>query len=96
MIDLYNKKDLFILIDGENAGWAGNCIFEGINEVVTAFQGWAECDEYEDPKLINWTIGECLAHWNLDLKWYTGSDFVEAPDRFIDHMINYEDIKLNA
>jgi len=92
MIDLNENKDYFILIDGQGGSFAGNCIYEGINEVVEAFQGWAECDGYEDPKLINWTIGECLPHWTLDLKWYDGKDFVEAPDRFIDHMINYEDL----
>jgi hypothetical protein len=97
MINLYNEtKNYFILIDGQGGNFAGQCIYESIGEVVEAFQGWAECDRYEDPKLINWTIGECLANWTLDLKWYDGKDFVDAPDKFIHHMINHKETYADA
>lgn len=87
MINLQTEKDYFILVDGQGADFAGGRIFESIDEVVEQFQEWAECDGYDDPKLIGWSIGDCLSGWTFELKYYTGTDFVEAPEKFINHII---------
>jgi len=78
MIYLKTQKDYYILIDGQGAEFASGCIFEGLEELAEKFQEWADCDGYEDPKLIGWTIGNCLEHWTFTLKRYQVNDWVEV------------------
>lgn len=88
MINLQDEKTYFILVDGQGGTFAGGCIYEGIEEVAGAFQEWANGDGYEDPTLKGWTIGDCLSNWIFELKYYTGTDFVEA--------VKYFDYKIGA
>jgi hypothetical protein len=87
MINLQDEKDYFILVDGQGASFGGGRIFENIEEIAEQFQEWADSDGYDDPKLIGWTIGDCISNWTFELKYYTGTDFVEAPEKFINYTI---------
>ena len=68
MIYLEEKKDYYILIDGQGSELGSGRIFEGLEELAEQFKDWAEADGYEDPKLIGWTIGDCLENWTFTLK----------------------------
>ena len=78
MIILDDDKDYFILIDGQGRNFCSGVLFESIEELAQKFRDWADADEYEDPTLKDWTIGECLANWVFTLKVYDGADFVEV------------------
>jgi hypothetical protein len=88
MIHLKNETEYFILVDGQGASFGGGCLFESIEEVAEKFKEWADSDEYEDPTLKGWSISDCLDNWTFRLKYYDGADFVEAPERFINYIIN--------
>jgi len=80
MIYLQSDKQYFILIDGQGADFASGCIYESIQEVAKQFQEWAYTDGYEDPKLIGWSIIDCLENWGFTMKVYQVNDFVPAED----------------
>jgi len=87
MILLDDDKDYFILIDEQGACFASGCVFESIEEVAEKFKDWADSDEYEDPTLKDWTIGDCLAQWSFTLKVYHVNDFIEAPEKFLNYTL---------
>lgn len=87
MIYLDEKKEYYILIDGQGACFASGCLFESLDEVAETFQEWADSDGYEDPKLIGWTIGDCLENWTFELKHYQVNDFVVVED---EETLNYK------
>lgn len=70
MITLHSDKDYYIMIDGQGASFGGGRICEGIEEVIESFQTWADSDDYEDPTLKGWSIGDCISDWTIDLKTY--------------------------
>lgn len=78
MILLDHKKQYFILIDNQGADFAQGCIYEGLEEVMNQFRQWATADRYEDPMLEDWTIGDCLTHWQFTLKNYQANDWNEV------------------
>jgi hypothetical protein len=86
MISLETDKSYYILVDGQGLHFGGGRIFESLDEVIEQFQEWADSDEYEDPKLIGWTIGDCLSNWVFDLKRYDGKDFISLDE---DEELNY-------
>lgn len=87
MISLDNERRYFILIDNQGGSFGGGRIFEGTDELIEQFQEWADSDDYEDPKLKDWTISQCIENWDMDLKEYDGIDFVDAGDSILDYKI---------
>lgn len=87
MISLDNEKKYFILSDNQGGYGGGGRIFEGIEELIETFQEWADIDNYEDPKLKDWTICQCIENWGMDLKEYSGIDFVDAKDDILTYKI---------
>jgi hypothetical protein len=80
MINLNDDIDYYILVDGQGLDFGGGRIFEGKAEVFEQFQEWADSDEYEDPTLKDWTLGQLIENWAIDIKKYNGADFRELSD----------------
>lgn len=89
MISLDEGKQYFILIDGQGGSFGEGRIFEGIQELVEQFQDWADMDGYEDPTLKGWSLLECIAHWTMTLKIYSGGDFMEIDPTFHKDVYNF-------
>ena len=87
MIDLDDEKNYFILIDGQGATFGQGRIFEGLKELAEQFQEWADTDDYAEPTLKGWTIGDCIENWVFELKEYDGADFVPATDETLNYII---------
>ena len=87
MINLDDDKDYFILIDEQGGSFGSGRIFEGLEELAQQFRDWADADDYEDPTLKDWTIGECLANWVFELKRYNGQDF-----KTVEYIENWENL----
>ena len=82
-------EEYFILIDG-HGDFASGVIYEGKEELAEQFQSYAECDGYENKKLTDWSIGDCLTHWGFSLKKFVVKDFedVSSEDIIMKHLIN--------
>jgi hypothetical protein len=77
MINLQDEKEYFILIDGESGSFGGGRICEGKEEVVEQFNEWADSDEIDT---TDFTFGDFIEVWNIEIKKYNGKEFIELTD----------------
>jgi hypothetical protein len=68
------NDNIYTLRDLQGGTFGEKRILKGEKEVFETFQEWAENDEMEDPTLKNWSFGELIAVWGIEilkLDWET-------------------------
>ena len=77
MIHLSDEKEYYILVDGECGSFGGRRICESKAEVFEQFEDWADSDERD---ISDYTLGDLIEVWNIEIKKYSGKDFVELSE----------------